>query len=337
MWVAFNIGPVLVGAYLVTYVEPVAGGSGIPQVKSYLNGIKIPRVVRIKTLIVKIVGVISTVVGGLAGGKEGPMIHAGAVVAAGLSQGKSTTFNTDFRIFQYFREDHEKRDFVAGGAAAGVSAAFGAPIGNFYFHFHFFSIYTSNLTNDFFFFFLSKIGGVLFSLEEGTSFFNQSLTWRVLFASMISTFTLNIVLSTYHGVPGDLSFPGLLNLGKFETMTYSICEIPLFILMGIIGGLMGSLWNHINFKISCFRAKYVREKWMKIIDVIIIAAITATIGFLMIYYIDDCQPERNPKNPPQFPVKMFCKDNEHSAVAALWFQTPERTVRSLFHDDKGKF
>ncbi|KAG5883579.1 hypothetical protein JTB14_016719 [Gonioctena quinquepunctata] len=301
LWVLYNVVPVLIGSILVAYGEPIASGSGIPQVKCYLNGVKIPRVVRVKTLVVKSIGVICSVVGGLAGGKEGPMIHSGAVVAAGISQGKSTTFNKDFNIFQYFREDHEKRDFVSGGAAAGVSAAFGAPV-----------------------------GGVLFSLEEGTSFWNQSLTWKTFFASVVSTFTLNIVLSTYHGVPGNLNYPGLLNLGKFEAFSYEFYELPIFLVMGAFGGLCGALWNHINFKITVFRMRYIRLKWMKVHEACLVAAVSATAGCLMMYIINDCKPLG--QDPTKYPTQLYCLDGEYNVLASIWFQTPEESVRSLFHD-----
>ena len=51
--------------------QPAAGGSGIPEVKCYLNGLKIPHIVRFKTLVCKIVGVIGSVAASLAVGPEG--------------------------------------------------------------------------------------------------------------------------------------------------------------------------------------------------------------------------------------------------------------------------
>ena len=116
---------------------------------------------------VKATGVLFSVAGGLFVGKEGPMIHSGTnfvrqalpnwfksggVVGAGIPMLQSVTFpfiKSNFYKYFNFRNDREKRDFVAAGAAAGVAAAFGAPI-----------------------------GGLLFSLEEGASFWNQKLTWR---------------------------------------------------------------------------------------------------------------------------------------------------------------
>ncbi|XP_069998850.1 H(+)/Cl(-) exchange transporter 7 isoform X2 [Penaeus vannamei] len=306
LWGALNVGPVLIAAFLGSYVEPVAAGSGIPQVKCYLNGVKVPRVVRIKTLASKAFGVTMSVLGGLAVGKEGPMIHSGAVIAAGVSQGKTTSFQRDFGFFEYFREDHEKRDFVSAGAAAGVAAAFGAPV-----------------------------GGVLFSLEEGASFWNQSLTWRVFFGAMMSVFTLNLVLSAYNGVPGKLAYNGLLNFGKFDDLTYEIWEFIPFLLMGIMGGLLGALYNHINFKLTAFRMKYINRPWRKIVEAVFVAFMTAVVAFLMIYLLHDCR-EIDTKSS-EYPIQMFCNYGEENAAAAIWFQTPEKSVRSLFHDPTDSF
>ena len=114
-WLIMNALPVMAGSIIVTYFAPVAAGSGIPLIKCYLNGVKVPEVVRVKTFLAKAFGVVCSVVGGLAVGKEGPMIHCGAVIAAGISQGKSTTFRKDFKVFESFREDREKRDFVSAG------------------------------------------------------------------------------------------------------------------------------------------------------------------------------------------------------------------------------
>lgn len=308
LWATLNAFFVLIGSSMVAFFEPVAAGSGIPQIKCYLNGVKIPHVVRLKTLLVKVLGVILSVVGGLAVGKEGPMIHSGAVIAAGISQGRSTSLKKDFKMFEYFRRDTEKRDFVSAGAAAGVSAAFGAPV-----------------------------GGVLFSLEEGASFWNQLLTWRIFFASMISTFVLNFGMSIYKGKPGDLSSPGLINFGKFdnkEGLLYNYFEIPIFILMGAFGGLVGAGFNTLNYYLTIFRIRYIYNRCQQVIEAILVAIVTACVSFVMLYFIKDCQPL---SEDVDHPLQLFCGDGEYNSAATAFFNTPEKSVQSLFHDPPGSY
>lgn len=44
--------------------QPVAAGSGIPEIKSYLNGVRIPGIVRLRTFLCKVTGVVFSVAGG---------------------------------------------------------------------------------------------------------------------------------------------------------------------------------------------------------------------------------------------------------------------------------
>ena len=137
-----NMSMVLFAACMVVLGEPMAAGSGIPEIKTMLNGIKVPNAVTIKALVCKVIGVLFSVAGSLPCGKEGPMIHSGSILGAGIPLGKSSLLGVDFsfKYFQVFRSEKEKRDMIACGAAAGVAAAFGAPV-----------------------------GGVLFALEEGAT------------------------------------------------------------------------------------------------------------------------------------------------------------------------
>ncbi|KAL4624495.1 H(+)/Cl(-) exchange transporter 7-like isoform X1 [Arapaima gigas] len=307
LWTMLNLAFVLAGALAVAFFEPIAAGSGIPQIKCYLNGVKIPHVVRLKTLVIKVFGVICSVVGGLAVGKEGPMIHSGAVVAAGISQGRTTSLKKDFRIFEYFRRDTEKRDFVSAGAAAGVSAAFGAPV-----------------------------GGVLFSLEEGASFWNQMLTWRMFFASMISTFTLNFFRSFRHGKGGELSNPGLINFGQFENGAYKLYEIPIFMCMGAVGGLLGAGFNFLNYWLTIFRIRYIHRSFLQVTEAALAAVVSITVPFMLIYWSDDCQT-LGEEQAVEHALQMFCPDGEYNSFATAFLNTPESSIRSLFHRPPGSY
>ena len=87
---------VLASSSAVVYVAPEAAASGVPEVMAYLNGCLMRRVFNIRTLFVKFTSCVLAVASGLPVGPEGPMIHLGAILGAGISQGESTTIGCAF-------------------------------------------------------------------------------------------------------------------------------------------------------------------------------------------------------------------------------------------------
>ncbi|KAH9104375.1 hypothetical protein AeMF1_019531 [Aphanomyces euteiches] len=307
-----NVGLVAIAAILTIFVEPVAAGSGISEIKSMLNGLKIPRMLRFRTLCCKVIGTVCSVAGGLPIGKEGPMIHSGGIIAAGLSQGKSNAlgYDTSFTYFAGFRNDREKRDFLSCGAAAGVAAAFGAPI-----------------------------GGVLFVLEEGASFWNQNLTWRTLFCAMVSTFTLAFFISGMSasgwGTLGGQA--GTFTLGPFTLSTYQVWEIPIFICMGAGGGIQGAFFNALNVRLSRFRARWVQTKCVLLIETLLMAVLVTSAAFWISVTWGTCHALPQAENQEDtYPyrkelVQFYCPKGQYNDLATLLLSPGESAIRHLYH------
>lgn len=85
-FVLISVGYAAISSMPISFVEPIASGSGIPEIKTVLNGVALPRVLRLKTLVCKVLSVVFSVASGLPVGKEGPMVHSGASI--GMEQEK---------------------------------------------------------------------------------------------------------------------------------------------------------------------------------------------------------------------------------------------------------
>lgn len=99
--------------YAMCRYAPMAGGSGIPQVKGVILGLMKMKWLRI--LWVKILAGAIGIGAGLSLGREGPSIQIGAVAGQGLSR-------------MLGRTRMEERYLITSGASAGLAAAFNAPL-----------------------------------------------------------------------------------------------------------------------------------------------------------------------------------------------------------------
>ena len=223
---------VLLSVTVVVFLRPSAAGSGMPELIGFLNGTFLRHIFNVKTYLVKFLSCALAVGGGMPVGPEGPMIHLGSIVGAGLSQFKSKTLGVRLPFFERFRNPEDKRNFISAGAAAGIASAFGAPV-----------------------------GGLLFAMEEVSSFWNLKLSWQVLFCSMVSAFTTDLLNSSFK----NFRYSG--DFGLFKTSQYILFQIEdgidlnilgliPSIILGVIGGLFGSLFIFLNLKLAAIRKRF---------------------------------------------------------------------------------
>ncbi len=174
---------------LVRNFAPEASGSGVQEIEGAMQGLRTIRWARI--LPVKFLGGVMALGAGLVGGREGPTIHMGASIARGL--GGLFTMGT-----------RQARALWGAGGAAGLTAAFNAPIAS-----------------------------VIFIIEEAREAFPY--TFRA-YGAVIIACTFSAVVTTM--MTGTVPFMNLV-----EQHHMPAYFMPAFMVMGALLGVVGVVFN----------------------------------------------------------------------------------------------
>ncbi|CAM8941492.1 unnamed protein product [Rhodiola kirilowii] len=311
-----NMALAACAAALCAYIAPAAAGSGIPEVKAYLNGVDAHTILAPSTLLVKIFGSILGVAAGFVVGKEGPMVHTGACIANLLGQGGSRKYHLTWKWLRYFKNDRDRRDLITCGAAAGVAAAFRAPV-----------------------------GGVLFALEEAASWWRSALLWRTFFTTAVVAVVLRgLIEFCRSGKCGLFGEGGLIMFDVNSSQpTYSTPDLLAVIFLGIVGGLLGSLYNYFVDKVLRTYS-IINEKGptFKILLVVTISLLTSFCSFGL-PWLSSCTPcpphamEPCPTIGRSGNYKSFqCPPGHYNDLASLLFNTNDDAIRNLFRPGSSK-
>ena len=332
-----SIAGILAAALMVLLWAPAASGGGVTHVIAFLNGSHVPDLLRMRTLITKVVGTVAAITSGLAVGPEAPLVHIGAAVAhqfttcggaaarkaegaaarrsgGGLMEvggigglkGDGGPLGRALRRIKSaipfdLSSDTDAREFVSAGAAAGLAAAFGAPV-----------------------------GGVLFALEEAASFWSRKVTWRCLICAAFSTFTLAVL----HANISELSTPGLLSFRGLRH-EYQIYEMPIFAVVAGITGLLGALFNKSQHALRVVRAPAGSTR-LRLLEALILTLLSVALMFALPQFFGTCLEQSTAWKHDNYGYAYTCAQRDgpdaplvYNDLATMFFSPHDATIQHV--------
>lgn len=229
--IGFGLTLVLLAAALTAWA-PAATGSGLPELKAFLNGCHMPKILQPSTLVAKAIGTMLVVTSGLPIGREGPMVHIGAALAVCLSSIRYP--GTTGRLLFEMRSPSAQRNWVGVGAAAGVAAAFNAPL-----------------------------GGILYSFEEVCSHWSPRMTWLSFLCSVTVVATIDVLTASSGGFVTSDSLVNGLDMRQGIRAFFVNGNALWIVLLGAVGGVVGAAYNLLAFRLSRTRKRILKAGWIK--------------------------------------------------------------------------
>lgn len=195
------------GYYLVKKFSPESGGSGIPEIEGAMIDIRPVRWWRV--LPVKFIASIGTLGSGMVLGREGPTVQLGANIGQ--------LVNDVSRV----KDKGTRQTLLATGAAAGLTAAFNAPL-----------------------------AGILFIIEEMRPQFKYNLI------SIKSVF-IGVIMSciVFRLINGE---GGVIQIGKFSSAPMN--TLWLYLVLGMLFGVVGVIFSKLLFYVQTQFQHFYQDK-----------------------------------------------------------------------------
>ena len=208
--------------WLLEQFSPSAAGGGIPQVKAALA--RYPIELSWRVAIIKLLGTVLILGGGITLGRRAPTVHIGASLAGQLSRWLPTS-------------PEHRRQMIAAGAAAGLAAGFTTPIAGVLFVVEELMRDVSSLTLETAIV-ASFVGAVTSLLLQSADLnFPHKLTESVLIQFSAPEIPFYILLGVIAGTLGAFFNRGIL----ISQQLHRRMNLPLAWRLGLVGLLSGSI------------------------------------------------------------------------------------------------
>lgn len=193
-------------AAYVLRVAPMSRGSGIPELKGYLNGNRQRGLFHWRTFVGRSVGICLVITATMPFGREGPSVHIGACAASAALNAVPWRARLGWQP-----SPEERRQILQLGSAAGVAAAFNAPI-----------------------------GGLLYVMEEVASSLPPDYVWRAMLAAGTAVGSAQIL---YAANEGRVDYSSLVISDPDSSTGWSPSDLPLIVLLAVLAGAFSALFT----------------------------------------------------------------------------------------------
>ncbi|TMW62310.1 hypothetical protein Poli38472_009803 [Pythium oligandrum] len=204
VWSAFTFTVALLGMLCTRFVDPIAAGSGIPEMKNIIScdlRKEADDFLGRRTLVSKAVGLMLAMGSGISLGKEGPFVHTASIIAHQL-----------MKHIGFFQRIYEsailRRHMYNAACAVGIASTFRAPI-----------------------------GGVLFAIEVTSTVFMVTNYWRAFVAAISASIARQLIslireteVTAFHPIdiiPGGYALVGGVAFVGSATHTVSVAVIAM--------------------------------------------------------------------------------------------------------------